>query len=269
MKRSLKGAALACHPGPTALLTLIAYLLSSQLVSCTSALGIALSVFLGQLVIGWSNDLVDLASDRASNRFEKPLVAQLISENSLRRAVWIAAVLAVVVNLLGPLGIKGGLTQLFGVGCGVSYNLYFKRTLLSWLPYALAFAALPASIVIAANRTPPLWLLSGGSLLGIAAHFANVVEDIDDDRSQGIRGLPQVIGERASRASAVIALLVASIILTTQTHGYWVIAISIVGSLLVFFGPRKIVFPALMSLALLDVVALLVAVHSQIGGTVG
>ena len=120
--------------------------------------------------------------------------------------------------------------------------------------------------MIAANRTPPLWLISGGSLLGIAAHFANVVEDIDDDRSQGIRGLPQVIGERASRASAVTALLVASIILTTQTHGYWVIAISIVGSLLVFFGPRKIVFPALMSLALLDVIALLVAVHSQIGG---
>jgi Ca2+/Na+ antiporter len=111
VKRSLKGAALACHPGPTALLTLIAYLLSSQLVSRTSALGIALSVFLGQLVIGWSNDLVDLASDRASNRSEKPLVAQLISENSLRRSMWITAVLAVVINLLGPLGIKGGLTH--------------------------------------------------------------------------------------------------------------------------------------------------------------
>lgn len=265
MRQSLKGAFLACHPGPTALLTLISYLLASQLRSQASALGIALSVFLGQLVIGWSNDLVDLASDRASNRSEKPLVANLISEEALRRIIWITAVFAITVNLLGPLGIKGGLTQLFGVSCGVSYNLYFKRTLLSWLPYAVAFAALPASIVIAANRTPPLWLLFGGSLLGIAAHFANVVEDIDSDRTQGIRGLPQVLGERASRASAAVALLVAAVILTTQTHGFWVMLISTVGALLVLFGPRRIVFPALMVLALLDVVALLVAVQNQIG----
>lgn len=265
MRRSLRGALLACHPGPTAIVTLVSYLLAMRLWSESSALGIALSVFLGQLVIGWSNDLIDLASDRASKRSDKPLVAGLISEEVLRRIAGITAVLAIIVNLLGPLGLKGGSIHLFGVACGVSYNFYFKRTLFSWLPYAVAFAALPGSIVIAANQIPPLWLLVCGSLLGIAAHFANVVHDIDGDRTQGIRGLPQVLGERASRTLAVVALLAAASIFTTQTQTFWVWSISALGAILILFGPRKVVFPALMALAVLDVLMLILTVQQQLG----
>jgi 4-hydroxybenzoate polyprenyltransferase len=259
MKQSLKGAALACHPGPTAVVTLVSYLLASRLWSLESSLGIALSVFLGQLVIGWSNDLIDFASDRSSGRAEKPLVAGFISEDALRRTTRIAAVAAILVNLFGPLGIKGGLTHLVGVACGVSYNLYFKRTLFSWLPYAIAFAALPASIIIATNHTPPLWLLVCGSLLGVAAHFANVVEDIDSDRSEGIRGLPQVLGERISRATAVVALMVVAVILSDQTQTIWVWIVSAIGATVVLVGSKRFVFPALMALAMLDVVMLVVA----------
>jgi 4-hydroxybenzoate polyprenyltransferase len=261
MKRSLKGAVLAYHPGPAAVVTLVSYLLASRLWSLGSSLGIALSVFLGQLVIGWSNDLIDFPSDLSGGRSEKPLVAGLINEDALRRITWITAVTAIVVNLLGPLGIKGGLTHLFGVACGVSYNFYFKRTLFSWLPYAIAFAALPGSIVIATNHTPPLWLLACGSLLGVAAHFANVVEDIDSDRSEGIRGLPQVLGERLSRAAAVVALMTVAVILSDQTQTFWVWSISATGAVVVLFGSKRFVFPALMVLALLDVVTLVIAVR--------
>jgi 4-hydroxybenzoate polyprenyltransferase len=261
MTRSLKGAIIACHPGPTAVVTLVSFLLASRLWPLGSSLGIALSVFLGQLVIGWSNDLVDLGSDRATDRTEKPLVAGMISEDALRRTTWITAVIAIVVNLLGPLGIKGGLIHLFGVACGVSYNLYFKRTLLSWLPYAVAFAALPGSIVIATNQNPPVWLLASGSLLGISAHFANVVHDIDVDRSLGIRGLPQVLGERRSRAAAVIALLVVAVILSAKTQSILAGLISVVGAVVILVGAKKIVFPALMFFAVLDVVALVIAIR--------
>lgn len=265
MKKSLKGALRACHPGPTAIVTLVSFLLASRLWSEWSAFGIALSVFLGQLVIGWSNDLIDFASDRASNRVEKPLVSGFISEKALRRITEVTALLAIVVNLFGPLGLKGGSVQLFGIACGVSYNFYFKRTIFSWLPYAVAFAALPGSIVIAANRTPSLWLLTCGSLLGIAAHFANVVDDIEGDRTQGIRGLPQVFGERASRTAAAVALLAAAFILTTQTQIFWVWFISALGAILILFGSRKVVFPALMALALLDVLMLILTVPHQLG----
>lgn len=264
MRRTLKGALLACHAGPTALVTLIAFLIAAKLWPTKSALWIALSVFLGQLVVGWSNDLIDFDSDRASNRAKKPLVAGLIGAGALRNLTWATAVIAVGVNLLGPLGISGGLTQLFGVACGVGYNVYFKRTRFSWLPYAVAFAALPGSIVIATGRTPPLWLLGSGSLLGVAAHFANVVADIDSDLSQGIHGLPQVLGERRSRAVAVGALLAAGVILAGQAHGVWVLLASAVGALILLGAPKRFVFPALMALALLDVVLLLVAIQNQL-----
>ena len=59
-----------------------------------------------------------------------------------------------------------------------------------------AFAALPASIVLAVDKTPPLWIMSAGSLLGVAAHFANVLKDFDEDGVSGIRSFPRIIGMR-------------------------------------------------------------------------
>jgi 4-hydroxybenzoate polyprenyltransferase len=51
-----------------------------------------------------------------------------------------------------------------------------------------------------------MWL--GGALLGSAAHFINVIKDMDQDRASGIGGLPQILGKRKSiaAAAALIAL---------------------------------------------------------------
>jgi 4-hydroxybenzoate polyprenyltransferase len=35
-------------------------------------------------------------------------------------------------------------------------------------------------------------------LLGIAAHFSNVLPDLDDDRATGVRGLPHRVGPRST-----------------------------------------------------------------------
>jgi 4-hydroxybenzoate polyprenyltransferase len=59
-----------------------------------------------------------------------------------------------------------------------------------------------------------MWL--GGALLGIAAHFINVIKDMDQDRTSGINGLPQRCGKRASIFIAVlmIALAIALLLLS-------------------------------------------------------
>ena len=51
-----------------------------------------------------------------------------------------------------------------------------------------------------------MWL--GGAIFGSAAHFINVIKDIDQDRLSGIGGLPQRIGKQNSIfvASLLIAL---------------------------------------------------------------
>lgn len=119
-----------------------------------------------------------------------------------------------VANLLGPLGIKGGLVYMLGIACGVAYNFYFKFSWLSPLPYAIAFAALPSSIAISKDVTPPLWMWLGGALFGMAAHFINVLKDMKADQKSGIRGLPQMLGSRNSTivAIALIAFGVAVLI---------------------------------------------------------
>ena len=109
-------------------------------------------------------------------------------------------------NLLGPLGIKGGSVYMLGIACGVAYNFYFKFSALSPLPYAIAFAALPSSVAISKDVNPPLWMLVGGALFGMAAHFINVIKDMDQDQASGIKGLPQRLGKAKSIAAATILI---------------------------------------------------------------
>ena len=55
----------------------------------------------------------------------------------------------------------------------------------------------------------------GGAILGCAAHFINVVKDMDQDRESAIKGLPQRVGKSGSIAiaAALISVAVAVIII--------------------------------------------------------
>jgi 4-hydroxybenzoate polyprenyltransferase len=96
---------------------------------------------------------------------------------------------------------------MLGVACGVAYNFYFKFSILSPLPFAVAFAALPSCIAISKDITPPTWMWLGGALFGMAAHFINVIKDMKQDQISEIKGLPQRLGTRKSIVAA--ALLIA------------------------------------------------------------
>ena len=204
---TIKAYAKAAHFGPTMLITTISFLLATQLWWEGPAYVIAFTVFLGQLIIGWSNDIYDYQDDLKHNRQNKPLVNGQLNIHSLTRTTFIFLPIAIIANLIGPLGPKGGAVYLLGVGCGIAYNFYFKFSVLSPLPYFIACAALPASIFYAVDRTPPLWVLATGSLLGVAFHFANVLKDLKADRQSSIGGLPQRTDKRIS--IAIIFILVA------------------------------------------------------------
>ena len=206
----------AAHFGPTMLITAISFVLGVQLWWEGPAYFIAFTVFLGQLIIGWSNDLYDYDDDLKHNRTNKPLVAGTITPENLRRTTFVFIPIAVIANLIGPLGLKGGSVYLLGVGCGIAYNFYFKFSPLSPLPYAIALAALPASVYYSVDRTPPLWVLAGGSLLGVGFHFLNVLKDIEKDQSSSINGLPQIVGKKASAIIAIVLIAAAILIVLNR-----------------------------------------------------
>ena len=210
--KQLRGLLKASHFGPTLIVTTISWFFAAHYWWEGPAFVIAFGVFTGQLVVGWSNDLYDYKDDLMHNRQNKPLVAQVISQSYLKRWLIFMVPFSFVANLLGPLGFKGGLVYMFGISMGVAYNFYFKFNLFSWLPYALAFAALPSCIAISKEVTPPVWMWLGGALLGSAAHFINVIKDMDQDRASGIGGAPQRIGKRAS---IVVAAVLIALGLTT------------------------------------------------------
>jgi 4-hydroxybenzoate polyprenyltransferase len=253
----LKAVIKAAHAGPTAVVTLISYLLVSRLAPQPKALAIALTVFLGQLIVGWSNDLIDFPKDGAADRTEKPLVNGAITFQSLRTTLFVDLPAVTALSLFGPMGFKAGACHLLAIGCAVSYNFYFKRTIFSWLPYAISFALLPTTMLIATNRPVRLWIVIAGAALGIAASFANVVKDVESDRVTGILGAPQRIGEKNSRIVSVLSLMLVATLLTQQVHGFVIWVASLFASSLVLFGPKKLVFPVLMALAVIDVSLLL------------
>ena len=211
--KSLKAYAIAAHFGPTMLITTISFLLAARLWWEGPAYLIAFTVFLGQFLIGWSNDIYDYQDDLKHNRVNKPLVSGQLQIEDLKKATFILLPIALLANLLGPLGLKGGAVYLLGVGCGIAYNFYFKFRITSPLVYFIALAALPASIFYAVDRDPPLWVLATSSLLGVAFHFANVLKDLSADRDSNIGGLPQRLGKKASLVIIAILLIIVITIL--------------------------------------------------------
>ena len=171
------------------------------------------AVFTGQLSIGWSNDLIDARRDRAVHRTDKPLATGALAESAVTVAVAVALLACVVLSLL--CGLRSGLTHLvLGVGSGWAYNLGLKRTPWSWVPYGLAFGSLPAVVSLATSpsRLPPAWLMVAGAMLGVGAHLVNALPDLADDEATGVRGLPHLLGGRASQLIATGVLVVASVV---------------------------------------------------------
>jgi 4-hydroxybenzoate polyprenyltransferase len=56
-----------------------------------------------------------------------------------------------------------------------------------------------------------MWL--GGALWGMAAHFINVIKDMDQDQQSGINGLPQRLGKRRSIVAAVVLIALGLLVL--------------------------------------------------------
>jgi 4-hydroxybenzoate polyprenyltransferase len=251
------------HPGPSLAIAALTTLLAAQ--AAPHGAGPALTapaLLAGQLSIGWSNDACDAARDAAAGRTDKPLARGDISA----RAVWTAAGTAAAAGLamalvIGP--VTGGLYALVVVP-GWAYNLGLKSTLASGVMYLLGFGPLPA---YAASTLPghplPRWPVTvAAALLGLGAHFANVLPDLAADKATGVGGLPQRVAARwgpgAVRAVALAALLTASVLLLLGATRRWVAIPGLIAALLLAVaatrGTGRVPFLAAIGIAAVDIV---------------
>lgn len=249
----------ASHFGPTILVTSISLLLAHNFFSWSESCLIALAVFSGQLAVGWHNDIEDVERDRLQNRSSKPLFDGTLTVHTLRRALYVDLVVCVFLSYVGPLGFRGGTLHLFGVGCGLSYNGYFKFRKSSPLPYIFAFASLASIAHVAAHRSLPLWLMCAGGLFGLSAHFANVLKDLEADRLIGINGLPQIVGIQVSVyiAGTSLAAVAGFLTLHTSRFHFLILTVTFLALATLLLRPKKYGFQAIMLLSLVDVATLL------------
>lgn len=230
--------------------------------AATTAGLVGAAALTGQLTVGWSNDLIDRDRDRASGRQDKPLATGVLEVVTVRRAIAVALLLAVVTSL--SLGLRAGALHLALVATAWAYNLGLKSTVLSWLPYAVCFGGLPAVVSLAVrDGAGPWWLIASGVLLGTGAHLVNAVPDLEDDRRTGVHGLPHRLGARGSVDLATALLLAGTVVTVIVPVGgidvVAVVAIAVCGVLLVVgrVAPGRGPFLAAIGIALVDVVSLL------------
>ena len=202
----------AAHFGPTVIVTTASFLLSLSQYSIIDSLRVAIAIFAGQLVVGWSNDFIDAPLDIAAHRTKKPIVGKEINPEQLKGSIVFALVAAVLLSLFSPLGLTGTLIHFLGILSATFYNFKLKPTILSPIPYIVSFGALPWAIYLPTGNRPPLWLFIDFMLISVAFHFFNVLKDFQWDINQGILGLPQRLGKNVSLFISILLVISALLV---------------------------------------------------------
>lgn len=199
MPRTAVALALSSHPGPSVAVSAVAAVLGIAVgLDPLHVMILGTAFLLGQLSVGLSNDWIDAGRDREVGRTDKPVAAGRVSVGTVRTASFVTAVAAILLTL--PLGLLATAAHTAFIVSAWAYNLGLKNTPISVLPYIVSFGLLPM-IATLARPVPAVaaaWALALGALLGVAAHFANVLPDLDDDARTGIAGLPHRLGRAAS-----------------------------------------------------------------------
>ncbi len=264
--RRLQGFVRAAHPLPTIAVSVVITAFGWGLGwTGWPLVTVFVAILIGQLSVGWSNDAFDASLDARVGRTSKPTVAQDVSA----RTLWIAAVTALAAASLlswAVAGWLGGSFHVFAILMAWLYNIRLSRTAWSWLPYALAFGAMPAFLSFGLDDEPPTaWSVAVFAIVGVSAHLANALPDAESDATAGVGGLVVRLGAPRSVLLCWLLLALGSGILVavSATASIW-LALLIVGAFAVAViagshsNRRTGMFNALIAMVGLDVAVLVV-----------
>jgi 4-hydroxybenzoate polyprenyltransferase len=187
------------------------------------------TVLVGQVVLGWFNDLVDRRRDARHQRTGKPLADGRLDPGTL----WFCLALAIflVVPLSVANGLYAGLSYLASLAIGLAGQwVWLRKGFFSWLPWAASFALYPAFLSYGGwggqeRGSPPELLITGlAALLGIGVHLLTALWGLVPDNEDGWTYLPLKLGLRlgASRLLWVAATYTALVVIALAFAGTYV-----------------------------------------------
>jgi 4-hydroxybenzoate polyprenyltransferase len=168
------------------------------------------------------------------------------------------------------IGTGSFLWMILMLAVGWLYNLGLKSNAFSVFPYIVGFGMLPSFVTLSSQEPSlsPVWVMIVAALFGVAAHFANVLPDLIDDKQNGVRALPHLLGQRISSLVIAFSTTFASILLVSQSKnlnltiaaiGFGLtLALTLLSSFLALkTKPPKLVFYLLIVATLVNVVMLM------------
>jgi hypothetical protein len=215
----------AAHPRQ-ACLTAVAMAVAAALAGRTDreVAAVAVTVLVGQAVLGWGDDLADRARD-ARRAPGKPLVSGVLEPGT----VWFALVCAVllVVPLSLSHGPRAGTAYLASLLVALVGDRLLHARPLSFLPWAVSFGLLPAFLAYGGwegvgTTTPPTPATTAlAAALGVAVHLLLAAPGLVHDHEEGERSLPALLALRIGtrRLLVVAAVLTGALVLALLVTG--------------------------------------------------
>jgi 4-hydroxybenzoate polyprenyltransferase len=212
------------HPFPVAMNAVAACAFAALAVrgwpGARAMLLIAAAIIGSQATVGVVNDLRDRDLDVIAKP-SKPLIAGRVTV----RGAYLTGCITLLVALVcgAALGVRSLLFVIGMTAAGLIYDLWLKRTALSFLPYIFGLPLLPLWAWTCVRDAPPrLWLTYPlGILIGFGLHLANALPDAGRDAAGGVRGVVQVVGTRAALLLCVAPFAVTILAVAALTHAQW------------------------------------------------
>lgn len=191
---------------------------------------VLVTVLVGQAVLGWENDLVDMQRDRRHNRADKPLAERLVEPGTVSFAMSCGILL--LIPLAVAHGPAAGIPYLVAVGVGALANAgLLRRTPLSFVPWMVSFGLLPTFLsqggwggeATGSAAEPVMTVLF--ALLGVGVHVLLALPGLVDDNKDDFNHLPLTLALRTSAqkmlllGSAFTAAVAVGILITGLTTG--------------------------------------------------
>ncbi|QIX25658.1 UbiA family prenyltransferase [Nocardioides sp. JQ2195] len=162
---------------------------------------VLVTVLVGQVVLGWHNDVVDAERDKAHARENKPIAAGYLDKGTV--TFFIAVAILALVPLSISHGLASGLVWLGIVLVGLLTNAgLLRRSQFSYLPWMVTFGLFPVFLSYGgwggdgAGGPPTIAITVCSALLGIGAHVLASLPGLVDDNKDGSNSFPLKIALR-------------------------------------------------------------------------